>query len=305
MFQRKKLGWAIALALSVMYLVILFLGDKPPCDYSSRGFCVTNYDKEKGVCPRGDNSHYWCWLEAVVYTILAVVVGIATKADQSTILSFTAIILSHGLLHKVLDSLECKAIHIDGNRYLIIIAITIYFSFIVLISWVATGLAGLSNQLKIIISVFVAAVTLFLSQPEQNNGFSSIFMTTQLLVSGLGFFCDSAFYSKLLGDLFILPCAVSILELIFCCKDSAKDVGFFNKIGGHAWYDFFLNAAILSVYFPEKKSVTKEECDNVIWWFRLQQSIEKIVILKTVMYAPVISKWSDFYDRYSMINLCL
>jgi len=60
--------------------------------------------------------------------------------------------------------------------------------------------------------------------------------------------------SSLTGDLFVLPCLVSIIELKFCCSGSGSP-GLFNKIESHFWYDFFLHIAMLSTLLPNKPEI--------------------------------------------------
>uniref|UniRef100_A0A7S2UL65 Uncharacterized protein n=1 Tax=Attheya septentrionalis TaxID=420275 RepID=A0A7S2UL65_9STRA len=245
-----QLGWVISLVSSVIYLVrLLTTPTSLECDYSSDGFCVTNLKLNPGspsTCPHG-NSHLWAWREDAIFTVLAVVLGIMTQAKQTAIVSNVAVILVHGLLHKYFDDANC--IIAEQKGLALLFANIAYAGFTALLSYVALNQADLGKALTVIGTIAVTLVTSHLSQPAQGYGVSPIFMTTQLLVSFLG--VTTPLGNAKMGYLFALPCIVSIIELRFCCDGG--DPGFFNKIGGHAWYDFFLHIAVLSSYFPDDK----------------------------------------------------
>jgi len=259
-------GWAIALIFSVIYLVLL-LSKNPKaasgsstCHYCSDGFCVTNFSPEDGSCPQ-PNSHRWAWQEDAIFTVLAVVLGNMTRASSPAIMGNVAVILVHGLLHLYFDYNKCDITEGPTGLSANVVA---YAVFIALLSYVAINRAYPNHTaLSVIGSIAVTAVTVLLSQPDWGYGVSPIFMTTQLLVSFLGVSSTNGLGNTKMGYLFTLPCIVSIIELVFCC-DGNGDPGFFNKIGGHAWYDFVLHIAVLSSYFPDPdddKTKTEEKVE--------------------------------------------
>jgi hypothetical protein len=173
-----------------------------------------------------------------------------TQAKQTTIASNVAVILVHGLLHWYFDHKDCDIVGANTFAYIA------YAGFTALLSYVAISLAHLGKAFTVIGTIAVTLVTVYLSIPDPvgpGYGVSPIFMTTQLLVSFLGVFTDIG--NTKMGYLFAFPCIVSIIELRFCCDGG--DPGFFNNIGGHAWYDFFLHIAVLSSYFPDDKPKTE------------------------------------------------
>jgi len=253
LIPREKRGWAIALVFSVIYLMLLLSKSKfGSCDYSPDGFCVTNFDPTIGKAGEclAQNSHLWAWKEDVIFTVLAFVIGFMTKTDIKSILGVAAAIFGHGFLHNSLSNNACKPAGAEGGSLAANVA---YAVFTAGISYLTIILAGLGTAATVLVTLFVTFVTVYLSQPAQGLGVSPIFMTTQLLASFVGVTAKpgNTEFSALTGDLFVLPCLVSILELIFCCSGSDSP-GLFNKIGGHAWYDFFLHIAFLSTLFPDK-----------------------------------------------------
>lgn len=253
LIPREKRGWAVALGLSVIYLLLLLTKKTNSCNYSSDGFCVTNFDKATGECP-GPNSHRWAWNIDVVFTILAVVIGLMKKAAPLEVVAIGAVIGVHGVLHWVFDHYQCA--FPVGNGGGLTLGLTLgylaYAGFTALLSYVCFNFADVGSvALNVIGTLIVTFATVYLTHVGYST--SPIFMTTQLLVSLVGFNVkpgNNNTFSARMGTLFALPCAVSIFELLFCCNGA--DPGFFNKIGGHVWYDFFLHIAILSTFFPDK-----------------------------------------------------
>jgi hypothetical protein len=256
LIPREKRGWAIALGFSVIYLLLLLSKSTfGSCDYSVDGFCVTNFDPtlgKSGEC-LAQNSHLWAWKEDVIFTVLAFVIGFMTKTDIQSILGVAAAIFGHGFLHYTISNNACKPTGPDGGSLAENVA---YSVFTAGISYLTINMADVGAAATVLVTLFVTGVTVYLSQPAQGLGVSPIFMTTQLLASFVGVTAKpgNTQSSALTGDLFVLPCLVSILELIFCCSGSDSP-GLFNKIGGHAWYDFFLHIAFLSTFFPDKPKI--------------------------------------------------
>lgn len=249
-----KTGWVASLVFSFIYLGLLLNESfKPPCDYKSDGFCVTHFNPDTGMCKLHSNSHFWAFAIDMVFTGLAFVLGNATGAEKSEIISIAAVIVVHGFLHGFFDYKQCLIPSSPDQELtpILIFANAAYFGFTALVSYVALNMAMLPTSIVLIGTLAVAGLTVYLSQPTQGNGISPIFMTTQLLVSVLGLFDNKGQFSDLLGNMFALPCFVSLVELLSCC--SSKDTpGFFNKIGGHVWYDFFLHSAVLSSFIKPK-----------------------------------------------------
>lgn len=248
LIPRAKRGWAISLVLSFIYLALLLKGNRD-CNFAADGFCVTNYSKETGFCPTGDNSHYWSWLADVAFTVVALVLGKAVKAEDKTIYGNIAAILSHGVLHNYLNTNKCAST--EGTP----IAYVLYFGFTTFIAWLTlqTGNLAIGSAIQMIFSLLVAGVTVYLS--SEMKSVSPIFMATQILVSVVGFFGNTPGLTQTMGDFFMAPCAVSIMEFLFCCGLGSTKQGFFNKLGGHVWYDVALHTAILTNYFPDKAAV--------------------------------------------------
>eukprot|EP00978_Attheya_sp_CCMP212_P038394 scaffold189961_cov29-Attheya_sp.AAC.1 len=257
MTSRAKLGWRVAFVLSVIYLILLLSKVAPSCNYSLDGFCVTNYDPIAKSC-EPQNSHVWAWKEDVIFTVAAFLLQIVIdpKAGPMAwvkVLGVAVAIFSHGFLHRSLA--DCATPPSGPN----ILGNLAYGAFTAFISFLILTMGGLDTKTvtNIAITIVVTIVTVSLSQPNRHLGVSPIFMTTQLLASGVGAFSKAppSMVNSLTGDLFIAPCLVSIIELMCCCNGDS-DRGWFNKLGGHAWYDFFLHISILSTLLPDKsKSV--------------------------------------------------
>ena len=245
-----KGGWYLALLLSVVYLGLLLNKTlKPDCDYTSQGFCVYGFDPAKQECTQGMNSHVFSWWVDAVFTFLVIAIGKWTKATTGDIVSLVAVVLMHGLLHKHSDFKSCK-VGLDptpGFDPSVLFGNVTYFVFTALVSIVGLKKTELSSTTTNLIALGIAAATSILSQPAMGNGASPIFMTTQLLVSIIGSLDKNNQFSSLMGNLFVLPCAVSIVELMLCC-------GVFHNIGGHVWYDLTLHTSLLATFYkPEKK----------------------------------------------------
>jgi len=255
MITRTNIGWAISFALSVIYL-FLFITTHVKCSYSQSGFCVTNYD---GVeCPPLNNSHFYAFVVDALFTAAALLVPkIVGKSPggKKNLIGVLIAILSHGLLHLYLSLSGCK---LDSGEDKTVGGI-LFGVFTWFISYFILASTSSSDNVFVntIVSVAVAALTVWLSvRPPGDQGIASIFMTTQLMASGAGFLIPKeGLDSSRVGKLFVAPCAVSIIELIACCKDGKQ--GLFNKLGGHVWYDITLHTAILSTLFPAKNSNRK------------------------------------------------
>eukprot|EP00536_Pseudo-nitzschia_multiseries_P008549 jgi/Psemu1/305786/fgenesh1_kg.219_\ len=204
------------------------------------GFCVTNIetiidsDGWHQTCPQIMNSHTWAFVIDMIFTALCFILpserGLLVRAGLAST------IVSHGLLHGVLGyGMKCGA-GLPGAE-------KIFGFFGGFISFMILQLSSTVRPPKsIVIGIIAGFVTVKLS--EGNRGVSSIFLITQLLASAAALFAPNGLATPAVGNTFVAPCAVSILELMFCCNDGQK--GWFNKIGGHVWYDFFLHISVLS-----------------------------------------------------------
>ena len=162
-------------------------------------------------------------------------------------------IISHGLLHFYLGFIyKCAsgAVPVGELLFGVFAAGLSYF--------ILGGFSSLGFGLSSIIgSVLAGLLTVFLSRGEK--GVASIFLITQLLASGAGaLFPKPDTLSPLTGNLFIFPSLVSLIELVACCKpDGSK--GLFNKLGGHAWHDFFLHISVLASLIDPAPKKDKED----------------------------------------------
>jgi len=189
LIPKGKEGFFLSLLLSVVYLVLLLSNSlKPDCDYSSQGFCVFGFDPSKQECTKGMNSHAFSWWVDLIFTALVIGVGKWTEAPTNLIVALAAVVLSHGLLHKVFDYTSCKlGVASNTSPTTLFFANVIYFVFTALVCSVGLSLNDTPKiPSKNLIALGIAAATSYLSQPKKNNGISPIFMTTQLLVSILG-----------------------------------------------------------------------------------------------------------------------
>lgn len=237
--SEDKIGWAVSFAISLVYLFLFMTLPGNTCDVNSGGFCVANFDGTK--CPdRYSNSHTWAFVVDVIFTALAFIV----PTDQSNLVRWgiAAVILSHGILHGVLGILvECSPIAFPGAE-------KIFGVFSAFVSIMVLQLGGtLSIPLNVLIGGAAGLLTVKLS--EGDRGVASIFLITQLLASGCAtFFAKDGFVTPLMGKTFVLPCIISIIELVFCCDGEGPS--WFNQLGGHVWYDVFLHISVLAALKP-------------------------------------------------------
>ena len=249
-FSKEKLGWTIALAVNLLYLFFFFNrpGEAKTCSYSAGGFCVTNYDPVDASCPLS-NSHTWSFLADSVFTYLGI--RAPTKRDTVQRWGLIATIFSHGLLHAALGVNGCGGSAFPG-------ALALFGSFGALISYfIIDSTANFSIAVKLLLTAISAYFTVSLAGPGGSDGISSIFLISQLVatlvvtVTAPGTIKDMT----KLGNAFVLPCVISLVELLFCCGE--KGAGLFNRFGGHVWYDIFLHRCILIAIKdgadPEKK----------------------------------------------------
>ncbi len=184
------------------------------------------------------NSHTWAFLVDMYFTYL----GLKAPTKRTDIARYGLVftIFSHGLLHGVLGLwVKCGTLPLPGGAQ-------IFTVFGALISYFI-----LETMIKeyVIVKLSLAAVagwlTITLAGPDGRDGVSSIFLITQLLASlGATLFASDAIEDMAkLGNSFVPPCLISLIELLYCCEGDAASL--FNKLGGHVWYDLFLHRSVL------------------------------------------------------------
>ena len=239
-FSKEKRGWTIGLCVNLLYLYFFFNrpGGAQTCDFAAGGFCVTNYDKVTNTCPLS-NSHTWSFVADAFFTYL----GIKAPTNRPPLMRWglVATILSHGILHAALGVNGCGGSEFPG-------ALALFGTFGALISYfIIESTANFSILPKLVLTALCTYFTVALAGPGGSDGISSIFLISQLVATGVvtvtapGALKDMA----KIGNAFVLPCLISLVELLFCCGDGPNGQGLFNKFGGHVWYDIFLHRCIV------------------------------------------------------------
>lgn len=244
--------YLISLALSAFYFYKFIKTDTVECAFYTDGFCVTNLEVENGLkkCVNPQNSHTWSFFEDVLFTIIAIVLPFTKFAgsdiDIPTKIAIPGIIASHGILHGWISSQLCSV----TDKNLIAKATKLYEGFV----YVLTGIMfflfsdvpekrGILMTIAEIVLISFGIVKLTLSKVQEGNAIAPLFMCSQLLIGYLGAFHPGELATKVVGQTFIFPCAVSLLEFLDC--------GWLNKYGGHAWYDFFLHISVVASLLPK------------------------------------------------------
>lgn len=246
LLTKKNIGWAISFGLSIVYL-FLFVFHNQHNAYSARGFCVTNFDATAKTCPSNQNSHNWAWKEDSVFTFLIFLLPCfikETNGGTPKLIASAASIFFHGVLHKMLSESKCHGTSVVGGAGMY----TFFISFIAFFTLNDFGKFPLHSNMwmTVIVTFLTVALTIYSKQ-----GIAAIFLTTQLLVSATAlFFPKKGALTTLTGNTFTLPCLVSIIEFT-CCHDKSETPTWFNKIGGHFWYDFFLHISVVASLIPE------------------------------------------------------
>ena len=246
-FSKEKIGWTISLGINLLYLYFFFARlnqhkAAPTCDFYPLAFCVTNYDKANKTCPPAMNSHTWAFIVDCIYTYLGIKAPTTKGSLYKGVLIFA--ILSHGSLHAALGIIaKCGGGTLPG-------AMALFGGFATVISYSVVSVTG---SFGLVTNLLLAAVcgllTVVLSGPDGSNGVSSIFLITQLAASLVVSITPKKQVPitdiAKIGNSFVYPCIISLIEFLFCCGDSPDNPGFFNRIGGHVWYDIFLHRSIL------------------------------------------------------------
>mmetsp|Transcript_6338 Transcript_6338/g.15702 ORF Transcript_6338/g.15702 Transcript_6338/m.15702 type:complete len:339 (-) Transcript_6338:127-1143(-) len=251
LFSPKKIGWTISFVINLAYLYYFFqvrASQEPGCDYSSGGFCVTNFKPQTETCPPL-NSHTFAFIVDCIFTAVGFLVPSALQGGEKYAL--IGIIFGHGCLHALLGLVvSCTNKPFWG-------AVALFAAFSVAISYIIVDSIGsLSRVANIVLGLAAGFLCVFLSGSNGENGISSIFLITQLLsTAGGSLFPKGDGLSPKLGLSFIAPCLVSLIELVYCCDPSTGGASLFNKLGGHMWYDVFLHTSILIalIYGPTGK----------------------------------------------------
>jgi hypothetical protein len=227
----KRFPYLISLALSAVYFYYFTLPDScPTCNNYVDGFCVTGITGvgDERRCPEG-NSHIWAWYEDIVFTIISIILPFASKTEFSLIsrISIPAIIFGHGFLHKWISLNSCFiADAATGVKFysVFVVALTsiMFFGY--------SDLPGNRPALFILLEVLGISYGIIkksLANVLEGDAVAMLFLSTQLIVSYLGAFHPGDQSTRIVGQTFIFPCIVSLLEFLKC--------DWFNTIGKCAY----------------------------------------------------------------------
>lgn len=272
-----SVSWGICLAISVIYAIsILTTKEGEPKAWQLEcqdGFCLTGYGEGgKYLNPDiiGPNSHRLSYKADLVFTALALVlpllsiVGVPIPNIGSypfdpkidIVISCVLLILFHGLLHNYLadfyeppkDVVENGDTGIpEGNTFFVLFSTILVAACIAGFSSVPYLLKGLGLGLPAlggVIAVLTGIVYYITMQATKKGlGISAFFMSTQVLVSFVGFvFPDDVQSDPLMAWTFGFTCLVSLIEYYSCEK-------FLSSKGGHMWYDIALHTSLLTGYW--------------------------------------------------------
>jgi len=248
LLSARRFYYLISFVLSAFY-GYKFLqpeSESVPCDFYKDGFCVTGLEN-KVKCP-GPNSHRWAWHEDIIFTILSIVIPYTKFADDNlstaTKIAIPAIIFGHGVLHGWIDSKDCN-IPTDLEK----IGTVFYATFVGVLTTIMFFLfSDLPEKrptgaiLLEVAGITALIVLTSLDKIKDGDAIAVFFLVSQLLIGYLGAFHPGDLATKIVGQTFIAPCIVSLLEFLKC--------DWLHKVGGHAWYDFFLHISIISSFLP-------------------------------------------------------
>mmetsp|Transcript_21054 Transcript_21054/g.29716 ORF Transcript_21054/g.29716 Transcript_21054/m.29716 type:complete len:359 (-) Transcript_21054:171-1247(-) len=266
----ERLPYTISFLLSAVYgyfFVTRDAAEVQKCKFYTDGFCVTNLvdtgevSKDKvpiRVCPSPNNSHQWAWYEDVIFTLLSIAIPFTKFKGEGLTFDIKAsvplIIFGHGYLHKWISSQKCSIL----DQGLVEMGIQFYKIFVNVLTGIMFFIfSDLPSRRPI---VLILAEVLFISKLIVNasldkvasgNAISTLFLVSQLLIGYLGAVAPGTRATKLVGQTFIFPCLVSLLEFLNC--------DFLNKIGGHALYDFALHISVLASLLPSTFEKLKEK----------------------------------------------
>ena len=259
--------WFLGLVLSVIYLVIFLLVFNGTIDSPGHllGFCVWGApgmpDEFHGCTNAPINSHTLSFGVDLLMTLVTGIVWQTSFARGSSIVYIFCgtIILFHGLLHWLLQQtmfdffiINCHKLNIGGN--LEVIGNVIFGIFTFCISIVILGNAGCGmNPLTVIGSSVVAFAVIAITKGTDNDFIlPGLFCLVHLLTCIVGLYSTASTFNEKVGALFALCTMVGIVELS-ACED------FLRPYGGHVWYDFTLDVAMItSAYFTDDSPETRE-----------------------------------------------
>lgn len=187
------------------------------------------------------NSHTWAFLVDMYYTYR----GLTITTNRRKVVQYGLVssIFSHGLLHGLLGTwAKCGSVTIPGGEQVFMV-FAAGISFAVL--FVGARFQTLDILKKLMLSAAGGWLTLKLAGHHGENGVSSIFLITQIIASLSSVFFPGNNIANIeeLGNSFVPPCLISLIELIYCCDGDGASL--FNKLGGHVWYDLFLHRSVL------------------------------------------------------------
>jgi len=224
-----RFPYLVSLAISAVYFYYFNFTPPPTCNSYVDGFCVKGIT---GIAPArkclGGNSHLWAWHEDIIFTIISVILPFASKTQfpLATRISTPAIIFGHGFLHKWISSKGCSIV----DPAMVEMGEKFYSAFVVALTAIMffgfSNLPGKRPTLFILLEVLgisYGIISQSLAKVAEGNAIAMLFLSTQLIVSYLGAFHPGAQSTKIVGQTFIFPCLVSLLEYLKC--------DWFNTIG--------------------------------------------------------------------------
>jgi len=199
-----------------------------------------------------NNSHYWAFSVDFCFTILVLGIGFFWKKNSNqgfkSACIYAGVIMLHGILHWWLGYYKnCVLITETKGKAFGILFYAVFIFILIIVGFNrATNLKSLT--FKVILSTLFTLLIVWTSTTKDSIG--PIFGGTQLLLSIVcAFFPKKGVVSRKEGYFFIVPCIISLIELLYC-TESGKPTPF-NRLGGHFWYDFTLHTTF--VVFQLKK----------------------------------------------------
>ena len=263
-------AWGIGLVISVIYAISILISDEGPKDCQD-GFCVTGYGENGafigGEAPYPTNSHKLAWRVDVGFVILCLLLPILSSfginipnigsyefaPTLDVVLSTAFLIGFHGYLHfdlaqyyvppnnATLNTQDVDTKKEQGE------ALGFFIFSLVLVSVCVLGYSSVPEIVPGIpgLAAIIGGLTSFIYWLTQEGtkkgmGISSYFMSTQVLVAGVGYFVpDDVKADPLMAYTFAITCLVSLVEFYKCGS-------FLRKLGGHMWYDIALHGTLLT-----------------------------------------------------------
>ena len=253
LFSPSRLPYLIGFVLSLYYFLVFTSGEDVIDPFYKDGFCVTNLQDVGGIkkCPDLANSHTFAFLVDVVFTLAGFLIPLTSYVNPEKPriekIAIPFIIIFHGLLHGFLSSQQCYVPMDDTG-----LAETFYSTFTVALVGLMLGpfssfsdvVGPIGTLLGIAASSYwIIQRTLNIAGKGENNAIAVLFGSTQLLFSATGaFFPKQGVSTKLVGQTFIFPVIVSLLEYSKCTVKGGLGL---HNVGGHAWYDITLHTSVI------------------------------------------------------------